>query len=445
MKPPTQHAFVRAVAFATLLVAGSATPAFAQLTIKITSGVTHPVPIAVVPFAHPSNAPVNVAQVIQRDLSGSGRFSTLARSRMPATPHHAAQVHFSAWKTTGDDYMVVGRVVPLGAGRLAVDFNLLNVLTGQSVARKRFNATAQSLRNAAHRVSDVIYQAITGIRGAFDTRVAYVAQVGQGAAQRFQLVVADADGYNQHLILESRFPIMSPVWSPNGKWIAYVSFEDHLSAVYVQRVQTGKRYRVSARAGENGAPAWSPNGQELAVTLSGDSGYPQIYLLNLHTQHLTRITHAPAINTSADWSPDGKSIYFTSDRAGAPQIYRIGVAPGSVPQRVTFTNGYNADPRISPNGKLLAMVTAVDGRYCIAVQNLKSGTFRVLTHGPLDSTPSFAPNGATIIYTKQLEGESGGSILATISVDGLTGMTLKPTQGQVEDPTWGPFPPKERH
>ena len=435
----TRIARMRTAAIAALLVLGGLPAAQAQLTIKITSGVTHPVPIAVVPFAETSSATVNVAAVVQHDLVGSGRFSGLAAAQMPATPHHAAQVAFPAWKTTGVDYVVVGRVKPIGTGELAVDFNLLNVLTGQSVVRKRFTGSAAALRNAAHRVSDAIYQAITGIRGAFDTRIAYVAVVGSGAAQRFQLVVADADGYNQHLILESRFPIMSPVWSPDGKWLAYVSFEDHLSAVYLQRVRTGQRYRVSGRAGENGSPSFSPNGQELALTLSGVSGYPQIYVLNLHTHQFTRITHTPAINTGATWAPDGRALYFTSDRAGSPQIYRKSLTPGSLPRRITFTDGYNADPHVSPDGTHLAMVTQVDGQYCIAVQNLKTGNFRVLTHGPLDSTPSFAPNGAELIYASR-PGSGSQAILATTSIDGLTGMTLKPTHGQIQDPTWGPFP-----
>ena len=439
MKRIFRAAWIRTSALAVLLVAGGLPTAHAQLTIKITSGVTHPVPIAVVPFAESPGDPVNVADVVQHDLVGSGRFSALARTQMPAAPNHAAQVVFAQWKSTGIDYLVVGRVVPLGGGQVAVDFNLLNVLTGQSVVRKRFSGPPSVLRNAAHRVSDAIYQAITGIRGAFDTRIAYVAVVGQGATQRFQLVIADADGYNQHLILESRFPIMSPVWSPNGQWLAYVSFEDHLSAVYLQRVQTGQRYRVSARAGENGSPSFSPNGQELALTLSGASGYPQIYILNLHTRQLTRITHTPAINTGAVWAPDGQSLYFTSDRAGSPQIYRKSLAPGSLPQRITFTDSYNAGPRISPDGKLLAMVTRANGSYCIAVQDLASGAFRVLTRGPLDSTPSFAPNSATIIYAER-PNPNGGAILATVSVDGLTGMTLKPAHGAVQNPTWGPFP-----
>lgn len=432
MKPTLRTAL--GILLATCLVA----PAFAQLNIEITSGVSNPVPIAIVPFAgSPSNG-VDVSAVIQHDLDGSGRFKALPRKQMPATPSQAADVNLPAWKATGTDYVVVGRIVSLTNGQLGVEFNLLNVLTGQSLARERFVGAPGAMRNAAHKVSDVIYQAITGIRGAFDTRIAYVAVAGQGSQRRFQLVVADADGYNQHLILESRFPIMSPSWSPDGKSIAYVSFEDHLSAIYVQHISTGQRTRVSMAAGENGAPSWSPDGRELALTLSGVSGYPQIYVLDLASHRLTQITHAPAINTGATWAPDGKSLYFTSDRAGEPQIYRISAQGGGNPMRVTFTDNYNADPRVSPDGKLLAMVTRANGSYCIAVQNLGTGDFRVLSHGRLDSSPSFAPNGATIIYAAR-PGTGEAGILATISVDGLTGLTLKPTQGAVQSPAWGPF------
>ena len=440
MRPTPRAAALVRTFLAVLTAACLAAPAaMAQLKLEITSGVSHPVPIAVVPFAEAPTDGTDVSDVIQHDLVGSGRFAALDRNRMPGTPTNAADVKFPEWKAAGSDYVVVGQVTPVAGGQLALDFNLLNTLTGQSIARQRFVGTVASLRNAAHRASDVIYQAVTGIRGAFATRIAYVAIAGQGTEERFQLVIADADGYNQHLILQSRFPLMSPAWSPDGQWIAYVSFESHLSAVYVQRVLTGQRTCVSMRAGINGAPAWSPDSRKLALTLSGDSGHPQIYILDLATQHLTRLTDTPAINTEATWSPDGRSIYFTSDRAGEPQIYKIAASPGGAPQRITFTDEYNAGPHLSPDGKLMAMTTRDDsGSYRIAVQNLTNGDFRVLTHGRLDQSPSFAPNGASIIYA-QRPGQGQAGILATISVDGLTGLSLKPTQGEVRDPSWGPF------
>ena len=440
MKPTPRMATLLRMFLVVLTAAWLAAPAArAQLQIQITSGVSNPVPIAIVPFAEAPTDTTDVADVVQNDLVGSGRFTALARQRMPARPTTAADVKFGDWKAAGSDYVVVGQVTPIAGGQIAVDFNLLNALTGQSIARQRFVGTVTAMRNAAHRVSDVIYQAITGIRGAFATRIAYIATAGAGADQRFQLVIADADGYNQHLILESRFPIMSPAWSPDGQWISYVSFENHLSAVYVQRVLTGQRTQVSMRAGINGAPSWSPDSRKLALTLSGDSGHPQIYILDLGTQRLTRITDVPAINTEAAWSPDGRYLYFTSDRAGEPQIYRIGASPGSATERITFTDEYNAGPRVSPDGKLLAMVTRDDsGNYRIAVQNLATGDFKVLTHGRLDTSPSFAPNGASIMYAvRPGQGEEG--TLATTSVDGLTGLSLKPTQGEVRDPAWGPF------
>jgi TolB protein len=424
-------------AFAVAIAA--ALPVHAQLKIEITSGVTDPVPIAVVAFARavPADGGLDVAGVVQHDLAGSGRFRVLTGQRLPtATPTSAEDVVAADWKNAGADYVVVGRVSAIENGQLAVDFDLVNSLTGQRVVHQRFVGATNALRNAAHRVSDVVYEKILGIRGAFATRIAYVAVDGQPPTQTYQLVIADADGENQRLILQSRYPLMSPAWSPDGQWIAYVSFESKRSAVYVQLVRTGERRQVSARAGINGAPAWSPDGKKLALTLGGSNGNPDIYVLDLTTQNLTRITDDPAVDTEPTWTPDGHSLYFTSDRAGGPQIYRIGVNQGDKPRRITFGGNYNARPRLSPDGTQLAMVTLDNGNYRIAVQDLASGNVRVLSHGHLDESPSFAPNGAMLMYAER-EGSLGS--LATVSVDGLTGLRLKAQQGEVREPAWGPF------
>jgi len=420
-----------------LMAIGCAIPAWAQLKIEVTNGVADPVPIAIVPFAKPpADNSLDVAQVVEHDLQGSGRFRALARTQMPASPTQPNAVVMTDWKNAGEDYIVVGRIVPLDGGNLAVDFDLLNVLTGQRVAGQRFVGTPSALRNAAHRVSDVVYEKILGIRGAFATRIAYVSVEGQPPAQKFQLIVADADGENQRLVLESRYPLMSPSWSPDGQWLSYVSFENKRSAIYVQLVRSGERRQVSARAGINGAPVWSPDGKKLALTLGGSSGNPDIYVLELQTQNLARLTEDPSIDTEPCWSPDGKFIYFTSDRAGGPQIYRIGVNPGDRPKRITFTGNYNARPRLSADGNLLAMVTLDSGNYRVAVQDLSNGNVRVLSKGHLDESPSFAPNGSTIMFSER-EGNRG--ILATVSVDGLIGLRLKSEQGEVREPAWGPF------
>jgi len=421
-----------------ILALGATLPAWAQLKVEVTSGITDPVPIAVVPFSRTAatDGGLDVAQVVQHDLEGSGRFRALPRARMPATPTQPSAVVLTDWKNVGEDYIVVGRVVPIDGGNLAVDFDLLNTLTGQRIAGQRFVGTPASLRNAAHRVSDVVYEKIVGIRGAFATRIAYVAVEGDPPAQKFQLIVADADGENQRLVLESRYPLMSPSWSPDGQWLAYVSFENKKSAIWVQLVRTGERRQVSARVGINGAPSWSPDGKKLALTLGGSGGNPDIYILELQSQNLTRITDDPSIDTEATWAPDGKTLYFTSDRAGSPQVYRIGVSPGDRPKRITFTGNYNARPRVSADGNQLAMVTLDGGNYRIAVQDLTNGSYRVLSKGHLDESPSFAPNGATLMYSEQ---DGNRAVLQTVSVDGLTGLRLKADSGEVREPAWGPF------
>ena len=407
----------------------------AQLRIEITSGVTDPIPIAVVPFASAGQAE-DVGAIVQQDLAGSGRFRPMPRARMTATPARAADVVAADWHAAGNDYVVVGRVSDLGDGRLAVDFELINALNGQQLAGRRFTGSPAAMRDAAHRVSDVVYEKILGVRGAFATRIAYVSVDGRPPAQRFQLLVADADGANPRVVLESRQPVMSPAWSPDGQWLAYVSFENRHSAIFVQQVRTGERRQVSARAGINGAPAWSPDGRRLALTLGGSAGNPNIYVLDLATQVLTRITDDPYIDTEAAWSMDGQSLYFTSDRSGTPQVYRIGLSGTDHPRRITFGTSYSARPRLSPDGRQLAMVVQDSSSYRIAVQDLASGTVAILSHGHLDASPSFAPNGAMLIYSGVVDGHG---VLERASVDGLTAQSLSADGADVREPVWAPF------
>jgi TolB protein len=428
------------VLLATLAFAHSA---YAQLRLTITQGVTDPIPIAVVPFARavPADGGVDVAAIVQRDLESSGRFKGMPRSDMLTTPTTAAEVDVAGWKQQRNDYVVVGRLTALSNGDLAIDAELVNVLTGQRLLGQKWTVKPSNLRNGAHRVADAVYEKILGVRGAFATRIAYVSVDGKPPSQKYQLIVADADGENPRVVLNSRYPLMSPAWSADGRMLAYVSFERRVSAVFVQEVATGKRSMVSARAGINGAPAWSPDGKKLALTLSGSNGNLDIYLLDLTSQQLTRLTDDAGIDTEAVFSPDGSSIYFTSDRSGNPQVYRLnlgGTSGSERPRRVTFTGSYNARPRISPDGKQLAVLTLDQGAYRIGVQDLASGTLQILSQGRQDESPSFAPNGAMLILAGR---ERGQGVLQTISIDGQTSSRLQADAGEVREPVWGPFLP----
>jgi TolB protein len=417
-----------------VLMLGLAAPGHAQLRLDITEGVQDAVPVAVVPFGGQAEGGASdVAAVIASDLKLSGRFAPLEREDMVARPTSGPEIRFQDWRLLRSDFIVVGSVEPDGQG---VAFELFNVQTGQSLLSQRVAVSGRGLRGAAHRIADLVYERLTGVRGAFSTRIAYVSVDGRAPARRFRLVVADADGHGPRTVAESSEPIMSPAWSPDGETLAYVSFEGRASAIYVQRLATGERRRVSARSGINGAPAFSPDGKRLAVTLSRD-GNLDIYLLELATQSLTRVTSNEAIDTEAEWSQDGRSLYFTSDRAGSAQVYRVELDGSRDAQRITYTNGYNARPRLAPDGGSLAMVTLDRGGYRIGVLDLKSRNLRVLTKGTQDESPSFAPNAATVIYATQ---GGGRRDLAMASVDGRFEQRLSSDRGDVREPVWSPFP-----
>ena len=427
--------FLVAVAASLVALLWSAS-ASAQLRLDITQGIREAVPIAVVPFGgQAEGGPNDVAAVVASDLQLSGRFRPLERRDMVTRPTAGAAIRFEDWRLLRADFIVVGRVEPDAAG-LAVTFELFNVQTGQPLLSQRLPTSERGLRATAHRIADLVFERLTGIPGAFSTRIAYVSVEGRPPRQKYRLVVADADGYAPRTITESSEPLMSPAWSPDGQSLAYVSFEGKASAIYVQKIATGERRRVSARLGINGAPAWSPDGRRLALTLSRD-GNLDVYVLDLATQVLARLTTDSAIDTEPEWSRDGTTVYFTSDRAGQPQVYRIAAAAGQQPQRLTFTNAYNARPRVSPDGQSLALVTLDRGGYRIATFDLETRNLHVLTDGRQDEAPSFAPNGATIMYATR-PGARG--TLAMVSSDGRFQQRLSSDAGDVREPAWSPNP-----
>jgi TolB protein len=412
---------------------------WAELVVEVTKGQDDAIPIAIVPFNSPTEAAASfdVAQVVSDDLARSGRFKSMARADMIEMPHVGAGISFDDWRRLNNDYIVVGQVQPDSGDRYNIVFELYNVLNRQRLLGYQISANKAGLRLASHQVADMVFQKILGVRGAFATRVAYVSVLGHLPNKSYQLVVADADGMNPRVVMQSNEPLMSPSWSPDGQSLAYVSFEGRLPTVYVQELKTGERRRVSARAGVNQAPAWSPDGKKLALTLSTRDGNLDIYTLDLATQALTRITDDPAIDTEPQWSNDGRSLYFTSDRAGGPQIYRVGIQPGDKPRRLTFQNSYNARPRLSPDESQLAFVTQEDGAYRIATMDLRGrGDVQVLTHGHFDVSPSYAPNGAEIIYASR---DRGRGVLALVSSDGRVQERLVSSEGEVQEPAWSPF------
>jgi TolB protein len=423
-----------------VLAAVLASTADAQLNVTITKGLSRPIPIAVVPFGgQGAGAPAyDISSVVSADLKSSGRFAPMAESDMISRPTQPSQVNFADWRVARVDHVVVGTLTEDSPDRFTAVFQLLDVTRGEQIVGFRLSAGRTDLRATAHRIADMIFERLVGVPGVFGTQIAYVSEEKRpDGSKRFRLIVSDADGENAKIVADSPQPLLSPSWSPDARRLAYVSFEGEQSAVYVQTLRTGTRERVSARAGVNSSPAFSPDGRTLALTLSRDQGNLDVHTLDLTTQVLRQLTTDAAIDTEASWAPDGRTIYFTSDRAGGPQIYRVGTEPGARAQRITYEGIYNARPRISPDGKQIAVVYGQNNTYRIGVVDAASGNLQLLTNGRLDESPSFAPNGAQIIYATR---DGGRGVLASVTTDGLIQQEIASVAGDVREPVWGPYP-----
>jgi TolB protein len=426
-----------------LLMTGYATQTHALLKIEITNFGETALPIAIVPFgweAKSGAAPEDIAGIVAADLSRTGQFKPMPAADMLEQPHSGKEIHFENWRISGVGHLVVGLVRPMRGNHYTVDFQLFDVFKARQTVGQSFTVSVKDLRRVGHEISDLIYEAITGTRGAFDTRIAYVAATMKDTVPEYRLEVSDTDGHNARSVLKSSRPIMSPSWSADGNYLAYVSFENRRSQVFVYSVFTNQREQVAAFEGINAAPAWSPDGKSLAVTLSR-GGNADIYLLELASKKLTQITRSSAIDTEPVWMPDGASLVFTSGRSGNPQIYRVSLNGEDRPQRLTFEGDYNASPAVSPDGRSIAMVHRDRGNYSIALLDLKSGLFRVLTDGRLDEAPSFAPNGSMVLYASQ---QDQRGVLAAVSIDGRTRQQLAFHEGDIREPTWGPFRDESR-
>ncbi|NNE63901.1 MAG: Tol-Pal system beta propeller repeat protein TolB [Gammaproteobacteria bacterium] len=423
-----------------LLAVIAAGRSYAALTIEITSGVEGALPIAVVPFDTSkltSELPADIAEIVSNDLNRSGVLKAMDRKLLPTQPHYSNQVRYTQWKSAGQDYLVVGRILEKAPGDYNIQFQLLDVLKQKQLIGYNLPVKKRKLRTAAHEISDLIYEKITGTPGAFNTRIAYI-RAQRNQARKYILQVADTDGFNAQTVLESDEPLMSPSWSPDGQSLAYVSFENKRPEIFIQHLATAKRSKISGFKGINGAPSWSPDGKYLALVLSKDGG-PDIYIMNIATKRLNRLTSHRSIDTEPVWTDGGEKIIFTSDRSSRPQLYEINVNGGK-PRRITFEGRYNSAASISPDGKYIAMVHGERGEYKIAQLERDTGNLTVLTDGNLDESPSFAPNGKLVLYASTL-GDNG--VLYVVSVDGRSRHRLSDQSGEIREPVWGPYKRKQ--
>lgn len=415
--------------------------AFAILSMELTRGIAGAIPIAIVPFATQGTPSQDVSGVVSNDLQNSGRFKVYGKTSLNQFPSDAHEVSADYFRRLGTDNVVVGKVESVGGDRYQVSFQLLDMFRGKTassiVMTKKYTISGNELRGIAHHISDLIYQQITGTRGIFSTKLAYVVvQRSDNAATRYILEVSDQDGYNPRPLLNSPEPIMSPDWSPNGRQIAYVSFENQKAGIYLEDVASGSRRLLSEFPGINGAPAWSPDGRKLALVLS-KSGAPNIYIMDVGSRRLTQVTNDFYINTEPAWSPDGKFLLYTSNRSNnLPQIYQVNLASGTT-SRVSYDGDYNARASYTHDGKQIAMIHRVSGVYSIALLDLDTGTTRVLTGSARDSaSPSIAPNGSMILYDT-VDGDH--NLLAIVSADGRIQLRLPARNGEAQDPSWSPF------
>ncbi len=437
-RPPLQmHCFLaRGAVAAVLLCLLCSRATAAPLAIEIIGGGANQIPITVVPFAGEERFAQRISQIVSADLQRSGLFKLGSIGSVRPLPAEPSEINYRYWKNEGTETMVIGSVSEKSDGRAEVRFRLIDIAKQSQILGFSYLITVPQQRMPAHKIADLIYEKLTGDAGVFATKICYVTK----SENRFELQVADADGFNADFILAHREPIISPQWSPDGARIAYVSFERRKPIVFVHNLLDGTRTVLANFEGSNSAPSWSPDGKKLAIVLTKD-GTSNLYVIGADGSGLVRLTSGQSIDTEPSFSPDGKTILFTSDRAGSPQIYRMRADGQGEAERLTFEGGYNVTPRYSPDGKSFIFIHRNEGHFNVAVQDIASRQMQILTAGSLDQSPAYAPNGKMILYASEIKGRG---ILAAVSSDGRIKQRITAQSGDIREPAWGPLPNNRR-